>query len=232
MSETFGDLSGVELDHFLVEHTIEEASIVAAAINRRHYDVIYFELNTDPHNQVLHQEGLNMILRGVPVDRQNIPDRDYHLHVAAELNQPQAHAIVIDQDFGLKTVTPPGISLEEAFMKRVINAQHSTLREERMAEQITLDIAVNRIARNLGAIVTGALHTEVSEILAGQGAQVNQIFVGNAQNYGLDKRPDWNRFSGVTTAFVNNIEYALRHGADPDETRQAFFEVIARGRQS
>jgi hypothetical protein len=228
------ELSEVTLDHFLIEHTPEQAIVIAGEINLKQYDVIYFELCTDPATQLAHQGLLNFALSNPGrVDRDRIAARDPHLHIAAELLQPGTTAVVIDKDFGLKPdkSNVQGLSLDDIFNMKVTNALHSQLREPAMAMQIEQDILTNRQSGQIGAIVTGALHIEVSNILISHGVDVSQIPVGNAASYNLQARPNWSHFNQISTPFINAIEFALRNGADVEETRAAFYEVLARSRQ-
>ena len=225
------ELSSVSLDHFLVEHTLEQAGVIAHEINKKQYDVLYFELCTDPVTQTFHQRILNQVIASpTPIDLTQIAERDVHLHIAAGLDQPGAEVIVIDYDFGLKTPAVVVDGFEAAFIKRVQNARHSRFREPVMASQIEEDIKRNRMPEQIGAIITGALHIEVSNILLENGARINQVLVGNAKEYVLDKEPEWDQFNKISTHFISAIEYALRHGADVEATRQALYEVITRSR--
>jgi len=227
----------IELDHFLVAHTLDQAPIVSDALNKRQYDVVYFELFTNPENQLRHQAALSTIIRNglrvedLPQEAQTDPG-SFHFHVACGLDSTSTEAVVIDQDFGLRPDKSTVSSFEDAFMLRVGNATHSRLRESRMAEQIIEDIEAKGRVNQLGAIVTGALHDGVDDYLEQQGFTVNPRRIGTVTEWRLSRDPNWDEFSGLSHEFINAIEYALRHGADVEQTRRAFHNVIARGRKA
>jgi hypothetical protein len=228
-------MKSFELDHFLVAHTLDQAPLVSEELNKRPYDVVYFELFTDPDNQQRHQSALNRIIKDglriadLPLTTQSDPG-SFHFYVACGMESTSTEAIVVDQDFGLRPDKSAVSTFEDAFMLRVGNAAHSRLREPRMAEQVIEDIEKNNRVNQIGAIVTGALHDGMDDFLLQDGIAVNAQRVGVVSDWRLSRNPNWDDFNGLSHEFINAIEYALRHGADVKQTQKAFNEVIARGR--
>lgn len=225
------DLEGFELDHFLVEHTHEQAKKVAQAVNERQFDVVYFEVHETQVIQMYAEQRFNQILHDRDMHSSVTAfDRSVQFEWAVNLDQPHAEAVAIDEaqnDFIIPEEETPDTLFN--FISAI--AKNCNDREWIMADQIANDIESMRRTRDVGAIITGSYHTQVSTILENLGAVVRQIKVGNAALLcALDDVEDWDVFVDESHAnlVTNAVVRALNNGQNPNEVRARYFEVLKR----
>lgn len=217
--------TGIHLDHFLVEHSRQSAPLIAEALNRNKYDVIYVEMCTDEATQAFHGNVYQSVVNGeVSVDRSLVPDRDAMILVMADLNQAGARVVPVDKSFDdrLKAGLPPNATDEDFFQVVHNRGLHNRLREPHIVEQITTDLRHHSDNTKRAALITGQQHTYPSAELSRRGVEVNRTFIGGLLNPGEQTILPGERFRfSPMIALIR----AIRYGLDEEAARARLAEI-------
>ncbi len=220
-------LKGLNLDHFLVEHTPATTGVIAEAVNQARYNTIYIELYGNPDEQAYNQEKLQAIVdKKLVLVEEELPEEAATWIAFGRFNQTGARVVAIDKKFSdyYTTGFPPEDRepTVEDFIEFIYRrAQLSQLREPIMAEQVRADWIANGRTFEKCALITGRQHVFPSIQLARQGAKTKRFILEGVVSPILDGR----YFDDVTAA-VRAIRYGTRSDEEIKEWLTNFWDSL------